>query len=181
MDQATGRRTGWELARTELEQVFAELDLAQYRDFRGALASSPGRIFFSGQGRSGLSAQMAAMRFMHLGRRSHFVGEATAPSVRAGDQLVLVSGSGQTPVSVGFARIARAEQAEVLLVTHQEVSPLRELADHTIVLPAAHSEQFGGTLFEQSALIVLDAVLWDLMSDVGTAPEAMLHNHTNLQ
>ena len=40
------------------------------------------RWFFSGQGRSGLVAQMAAMRFMHVGRNVHFVGEVTAPSIR---------------------------------------------------------------------------------------------------
>ena len=49
---------------------------------------------------------MAAMRFMHLGRDSHVLGEATAPSVRHGDVLVAVSGSGETPVTVAFARIA---------------------------------------------------------------------------
>ncbi len=50
---------------------------------------------------------MAAMRFMHMGREAHVVGEATAPSIRAGDGLVIVSGSGETAVSVNFARIAK--------------------------------------------------------------------------
>lgn len=181
MDQESGRRRGWELARSELLGMFDGLDTTQYDAFRDALGgSTDGRIFFSGQGRSGLSARMAAMRFMHLGRRSHFVGEATAPSVRRGDQLVLVSGSGRTPVSVAFARIALEEGATVLLVTHQEESPLRELADHTLVVPS-RTEQFGGTLFEQAALILLDGLVWDLMVDVDRAAEVMAHNHTNLQ
>ena len=45
-----------------------------------AFADPGQRWFFSGQGRSGLSAQMAAMRFMHIGRTVHFVGEVSAPS-----------------------------------------------------------------------------------------------------
>ena len=48
--------------------------------------------FFSGQGRSGLAAQMAAMRTLHVGRNVHSVGEVTAPSIRKCDGLVIVSG-----------------------------------------------------------------------------------------
>lgn len=58
------------------------------------------------------------MHFMNLGRDVHVVGEPTAPSIRKGDGLVMVSGSGETPVSVSFARIAKGENAEVILLTH---------------------------------------------------------------
>jgi 6-phospho-3-hexuloisomerase len=162
--------------------VFRSLAPTRFDDFVQNFEGTPsGRIFLSGQGRSGLVAQMAAMRFMHLGRDAHFVGEATAPSVRSGDVLTIVSGSGRTPVSVGFAQVARSEGATVLLVTHQEQSPLRDLADGCIVLPAAQSEQFGGSLFEQSALVLLDAVVLALMPALDDAPRTMLYNHTNLQ
>lgn len=124
---------------------------------------------------------MAAMRFMHLGMSAHFVGEVTAPSIRSGDTLVLVSGSGRTPVSIGFAQIAKGEGARVLLVTHQESSPLRELADAALVLPAEGTHQFGGTLFEQAAVIALDSIVHGLMRDLADADATMGYNHTNLQ
>lgn len=183
MDQRPSRcYESWELVGAELKSVFGSLPADDYDAFVAHFhLTGPGRYFFTGQGRSGLSAQMAAMRFMHLGMRTHVVGEQTTPSVRSGDTLVVVSGSGRTPVSVGFARIAKEEAARVLLVTHQAHSPLRELADGGIVLPASLSRQFGGSLFEQSALILLDSVVLELAKSLIDPDAAMHHNHTNLQ
>ncbi|MBV8795115.1 MAG: SIS domain-containing protein, partial [Hyphomicrobiales bacterium] len=89
------------------------MDARAFRLFVEVFRDERRRWFFSGQGRSGLVAEMAAMRFMHMGRFAHFVGEATAPSIRAGDGLVLVSGSGNTPVAIHFARIAKDEGAQI--------------------------------------------------------------------
>jgi 6-phospho-3-hexuloisomerase len=139
------------------------------------------RWFFSGQGRSGLAAQMAAMRFMHMGRSAHFVGEPTAPSIRAGDGLALVSGSGETPVSIHFARIAKTEGAEIVLITREPKSPLATLADLVFPVSVRGSDQFGGSLFEQASLIVLDAVVLEITASARDAHQQMLHRHTNLQ
>jgi 6-phospho-3-hexuloisomerase len=171
----------WLTARGELERVFEHLDRQEYVSFAEDLAGASGRVFFTGQGRSGLAAQMAAMRFMHIGKTAHFVGEATAPAVRRGDTLVIVSGSGKTPVSVEFGRVAKAEGASVLLVTHRGRSPLRDLADRQVTIPVAGTVQFGGTLFEQSALVLLDSVVLHMMSTVQDPFALMWHNHTNLQ
>lgn len=139
------------------------------------------RWFFSGQGRSGLAAQMAAMRFMHIGRTVHFVGEVSAPSIRKGDALLLISGSGETPVSVGFARIARAEGARVVTLTHKPKGTLAGIADVTLHVPVGDTAQFGGSLFEQSCLILLDSVVYSMAQRVPDAHKLMLHRHTNLQ
>ena len=37
---------------------------------------------------------------MHVGFDAHAVGEATAPAVGMGDGLVMISGSGETPVTL---------------------------------------------------------------------------------
>lgn len=139
------------------------------------------RWFFSGQGRSGLAASMAGMRAMHLGRTVHVVGEASAPSIRAGDGLLMVSGSGETPVSVSFARIAKAERAMLIVVTRQRESVLANLADEVLHVPVASSAQFGGSLFEQCSLILLDGVMFELGRQVPEAQKGMAHRHTNLQ
>lgn len=139
------------------------------------------RWFFSGQGRSGLAAQMAAMRFMHIGRTVHFVGEVSAPSIRKGDALLIVSGSGETPVSVGFARIAKAQGAKVVTLTHKPKGTLAGIADIVLPVPVEKTEQFGGSLFEQSCLLLLDSVILGLARQMPDAHRVMLHRHTNLQ
>ena len=137
--------------------------------------------FFSGQGRSGLAAQMAAMRLMHVGRNVHFVGEVTAPSIRKGDGLVVISGSGETPVSVNFARIAKAEGAEVILFTRAAKSTLAALADAVLLVPVETTQQFGGSLFEQGSLILFDAMILEMARRIPDAHQRMLRRHTNLQ
>ena len=139
------------------------------------------RWFFSGQARSGLAAQMAAMRFMHIGRIVHVVSEATAPSIRRPDGLVLVSGSGETAVSVHFARIAKAEGAQVILVTRESKSTLAGLADAVMLAPIETTQQFGGSLFEQTSLVLLDSIVLKLASRLPDAHKQMLQQHTNLQ
>jgi 6-phospho-3-hexuloisomerase len=171
----------WLTAQRELTGVFRHLDEDELLAFARQLTSASGRLFFTGQGRSGLAAQMAAMRFMHLGRVAHFVGEATAPSIRQGDTLVVVSGSGQTPVSVEFARTAKQEGARVLLVTHQSHSPLAQIADQCVTLQTEASAQFGGTLFEQSALVLLDSIVGYIAATTDGAFALMWYNHANLQ
>jgi len=139
------------------------------------------RWFFYGQGRSGLVAQMAAMRFMHLGYKAHFVGEVSAPSIRQGDGLLLVSGSGETPVLLNFATIAKQEGANIAVVTGHETSSLARLADKILSLPLAKSTQFGGSLFEQCALLMLDGVILVLAKNIPDAYEIMRYRHTNMQ
>ena len=55
-----------------------------------------GQIFCDGLGRSGLSCKAFAMRLMHLGCRSYFVGETTTTAIQKGDLLLLCSGSGES-------------------------------------------------------------------------------------
>jgi 6-phospho-3-hexuloisomerase len=171
----------WLAVGRELTDLLERVDPDQFAAFAHEAETAECRWFFTGQGRSGLAAQMAAMRFMHLGRESHVLGEATAPSVRAADRLVVVSGSGTTPVCVAYASIAKAEGARVLLVTYSPDSPLGDIADRTLVAPVGDSEQLMGNLFEQSALLLLDAVAMHV-ADVDPAARAgMADRHTNMQ
>ena len=191
MDRAADRQLGkaadvdrlasWRTSTGELTDLFAALDheaytgLAQWFD----QLTESNRIFFTGQGRSGLAARMVAMRFMHMDLESYVVGEATAPSITGGDLLLAISGSGRTPVTLNFAEVATGVGASVALVTHQSASPIREVADTSLVLPTAGTQQFGGTLFEEAALLVLDALVFDQMTQRGTPHELMARRHTN--
>jgi len=171
----------WLAVEQEIAALLARVDPRAFQGVLQAFAAKDRRWFFSGQGRSGLVAQMAAMRFMHLGYDVHVVGEATAPSVRAGDALVLVCGSGQTPISVGFATVAKSEGALLVLLTHKPQSKLAGLADVLLPIPMENTAQFGGSLFEQCCLILLDSAALELGRQVPDAHSAMWRRHTNMQ
>ena len=55
------------------------------------------------------------------------------------------------------------------------------LAD--VVLPASvgTSDQFGGSLFEQVSLILLDAIVLEIAASLPDAHQRMVHRHTNFQ
>ncbi|GAB3141543.1 6-phospho-3-hexuloisomerase [Amycolatopsis stemonae] len=173
--------TPWLAVRDEVAGVLSAVSGDQMARAAKLFTDRGRRWFCSGQGRSGLVAQMAAMRLMHVGFDAHAVGEATAPSISTGDGLVMLSGSGETPVTLHFARLAREFGAVVLAVTTRADSTLAHLADAVIEVPAAGTGQFGGSLFEQSALLLLDAVVLDLTDDDPGAYALMRARHTNLQ
>jgi 6-phospho-3-hexuloisomerase len=143
--------------------------------------ASDRRWFFTGQGRSGLVAAMVAMRFMHLGRVGHVLGEATAPAVRAGDGLLVISGSGRTSISVSRATRAHELGVLVVAVTHAPSAPLIDVADVVLTLPAAGSVQLGGSLFEQAALMVLDGVIHALAGRIEDPRAGLRLRHANLE
>jgi 6-phospho-3-hexuloisomerase len=182
MDQGPIAQPGaWLAVGGEISDTLARLDARTFARFVNLFRDERRRWFFSGQGRSGLVAEMAAMRFMHLGRAAHLVGEATAPSIRAGDGLLLVSGSGETPVSIHFARIAKSEGAEIAVISRAPHSALARLADCVLEAPIQSTRQFGGSLFEQTSLILLDAIVLELTQAVPDAHRTMMRRHTNLQ
>jgi 6-phospho-3-hexuloisomerase len=170
-----------EVVAGEISRTLAQVDALDFDRFVAELRVSQRRWFCTGQGRSGLVAQMAAMRLMHLGHRTHVVGEATAPAITGGDALLVLSASGTTPLSLHLAETARGVSAVVVLVTATSASPLRRLADAALEVPALASVQFGGSLFEQTALLVLDAAALALDADDPHVRDAMQRRHANLQ
>ena len=98
--EQTDQSRPWLAVGKEVADVLSRVDAKPFFRIVQAFDDETRCWFFSGQGRSGLAAQMAAMRLMHVGRNVHSVGEVTAPSIRKCDGLVIVSGSGETPVRV---------------------------------------------------------------------------------
>lgn len=146
-------------------------------------------IFVHGAGRSGIALRMVAMRLMHLGLDAHVVGEATAPALGAGDLLIAASGSGTTGSVLRVAEATRSAGGEVVALTTDDASPLAALATTTVIVPAAAKSdrsgrvtaQYAGSLFEQSVLIVGDAlfdVLWDRS---GQDRAQLMTRHANLE
>jgi len=145
------------------------------------------RIFVFGEGRSGLVLRMGAMRLVHLGKTVHVVGDATTPAIAPGDALIAGSGSGETAVTVLIAEGARKAGATVLTITASSASRLARMADSVVVFgtPAkggtgkGQSIQPGGTLFEQSMLVLLDTIFLTLAGD--DAEARIAQRHANLE
>ena len=169
------------IANVSSEEVDAAVDLIE----------GPPRVFVAGAGRSALGIRGFAMRLMHLGVTSHVVGETTTPGIAAGDVLVIGSGSGSTASLVAAAEKAHAIGVSILLVTIDPTSPIGQLADVTIRVPAPSPKAAGGgssssiqpmgSLFEQSLFLLLDALIVLLMNKKGIDSEEMFGRHANLE
>ncbi len=154
------------------------------------LLTRPGaRIFLLGEGRSGLVGRMFAMRLMHAGLSSFVIGESTTPAIAAGDLLIAISGSGKSRMVVELAAEAVKHGAVVAAITGDESSPLAALASVTVPLRTdskasvhhANSSQFAGSLFEQSALLLGDAVFQLLTEHLHQTADVLLARHANLE
>ena len=170
--------------RTVLERV----DPNAITQLMAAIVESQ-RIFVTGEGRSGLVMKMFAMRLMHLGCQDFVVGETITPSIQKGDLLIDCSGSGSTGNVLAIAKTAKTTGVQIVSITTQPDSALGQLADIVIHLNAAakqdrtqqHSQQFAGSLFEQSTLLLLDAVFHLAAKQTNQSAETLYSLHANLE
>ncbi len=150
------------------------------------------RVFLAGSGRSALGIRGFAMRLMHLGIDAHLVGETTTPAICAGDCLIIGSGSGRTASLVAIAEKAKEMGAKILLFTIDPNSPIAELANAVVVIPASspkaqtstpkrQSIQPMGSLFEQCLFLLFDALVLVLMQKYDVTAAEMFTRHANLE
>lgn len=157
------------------------------------------KILVVGVGRSGLVGRAFAMRLRHLGARSYVLGETITPSVEEGDLVVAISGSGTTQIVVAAAEAAKKMKARVAAITTYYDSPLGRVADLVIFVPgrskvATMDDYFArqilglheplsplGTLFEDTAMVVLDAVIAELMKRLGKNEAELARRHANIE
>lgn len=145
------------------------------------------KIFVFGEGRSGLVIRMVAMRLMHLGCQVYVVGETTTPSIGMDNLLIACSGSGSTGCAI--AAKAKDSGARLVVVTANGSSPLTRLADLSIELAAAtkhdregvRSQQFAGSLFEQSTLLLFDVLFYVLSQKLNKNIDTLWALHANLE
>ncbi len=144
------------------------------------------RIFISGAGRSKLVGNFFAMRLMHGGYDVSVVGEIVTPSIKEGDLLVIISGSGETEQLIAFAKKAKSIGAGIILISAKDSSTIGDLADKTFQIGT--NEQYGkvvgmpmGTVFELSTLLFLEAMISHIIHEKGIAEEEMRSRHANLE
>jgi len=149
------------------------------------------RLFLAGAGRSALAIRGFAMRLMHLGKAVHLVGDVTTPGIGKGDLLIIGSGSGKTASLLNAATAAHTLGATIVLVTIDPASPIGELADVVVQIPAPSPKAAGGgasqsvqpmgSLFEQSMFVLFDTVVMLLMARTGMTSDQMFTRHANIE
>ncbi|PYE50120.1 6-phospho-3-hexuloisomerase [Paenibacillus barcinonensis] len=175
----------------ELARTLSQLDDAEMRTLAKQLLAAK-RIFVAGAGRSGLMGKALAMRLMQMGLEVYVVGETVTPGISSADFLLLCSGSGETGSLVAMARKAIGADAAVGLVTIKPESTIAQLAQTVVVLPASAKEDAAtvgadvtmqpmGSLFEQSLLVSMDALILTIMEMKGMTGADMFSKHANLE
>ncbi|MFP3219313.1 MAG: 6-phospho-3-hexuloisomerase [Acidilobus sp.] len=152
-----------------------------------------------GAGRSGLVGKAFAMRLLHLGFNSYVLGETIVPSVSSGDVAIAISGSGRTGLIVEAADAAKKVGTYVVAITTYPESPLGKIADLVVRIPGRSKiskmdDYFArqilglheplaplGTLFEDTAMLFLDGVIYYLMIKLNVTEEEMRSRHANVE
>lgn len=172
----------------EMEQVIKGIDKEQYENFVDILQKDC-RYFVFGEGRSGLIGKAIAMRLMHCGKVVHVVGETTTPSIRNGDILLIISGSGSSLQLTGICQNATKNGAHIVLVTTNKAKLKEEWCTSGLIIPAATKKRAEGepstiqplgNQFDQAVHLVLDAAIIDGPYSE-QSHKILKENHANLE
>jgi 6-phospho-3-hexuloisomerase len=188
IDLATDIQANLTMILEENQKLASQIDFSQIANLIPFIQNAE-RIFITGAGRTGLALKAAAMRLMHLGFTVFVVGETTTPAIGKNDLLIAGSGSGTTSSIVKAAEKATSADAHVITFSTTADSPLAKLSSYVAILPAAQkqdhggsiSKQYAGSLFEQSVLLVTDALIQTLWKLDGTPAEELWKRHANLE
>jgi 3-hexulose-6-phosphate synthase/6-phospho-3-hexuloisomerase len=182
---ADGKSTHRRLIIDKISGILAATDEAYNPKLTNMLDNAT-RIFVSGAGRSGLVCKFFAMRLMHSGYDVSVVGEIVTPSIKRGDLLIIISGSGETEQLIAFTKKAKEVGASILLITAKADSTIGDMAD--AVFQIGRSDQYGkvvgmpmGTTFELSTLSFLEALISHVIHEKGIPEEVMRTRHANLE
>ncbi len=176
-----------------------EDEVEKFIDLLVSTYESNRKVLVIGAGRSGLVGKAFAMRLMHLGFSVYVLGETIVPSLSPGDVVVAISGSGRTKLVVTASEVAKSVGAKVVALTTFLDSPLSKLADLVVQLPGrtkvSVEDDYNvrqiigiheplaplGTLFEDTAMVFLDAVISELMVRLGKTEEDLKQRHANVE
>ena len=119
----------------ELDSTLSQVDNTEYERFANDVIGAD-RIFTAGKGRSGFVSNSFAMRLNQLGKNAYVVGESTTPSIKEHDLFIIISGSGSTEHLRLLAEKAQSVGAKIVLLTTNAESPIGNLEERDVELPA---------------------------------------------
>ncbi len=169
----------------KISEILDATDLSYAEEMTGMFDSAK-RIFISGAGRSKLVGNFLGMRLMHSGYDVSMVGEIVTPSIREGDLLIIISGSGETEQLIAFTNKAKSVDAKIVLICSKSQSTIGNMADGVFQIgkDELYSSVKGmpmGTVFELSTLCFLEAVVSHLIWEKGIPEEEMKLRHANME
>lgn len=169
----------------KISSILAATD-SNYDEKLTSMLDKATRIFVAGAGRSALVARFFAMRLMHGGYDVYVVGEIVTPSIRKGDLLIVISGSGETETMIAYTKRAKEQGAEIALLSAKSSSTIGDMAETVFPIgtPELYSKVVGmpmGTTFELSTLIFLEATISHIIHEKGIPEEEMRTRHANLE
>jgi 6-phospho-3-hexuloisomerase len=182
-----------------LRENLSQLDEEKLERFIDILKSHrSNKILIMGAGRSGLVGRAFAMRLLHLGFNAFVLGDTIVPSISEHDLVVAISGSGSTKLIVTAAEAAKQVGARIVSITSYPSSPLGKLSNHVVLLKGRHAvstkDYFArqilglheplaplGTVFEDGAMVLLDAVIATLMAELHVEESDMRSRHANIE
>lgn len=69
----------------------------------------------------------------------------------------------------------------IALITTTPDSTLATLADYVLIIPAGHSAQPMGSLFEQASLLTYDSIVLSLMANLNETSQTMKERHADIE
>jgi len=158
-------------------------------DLINQVNSNDGTIFVYGAGRSGFIGRCFAQRLMHLGVNSCFVSDAITRRYNKEDLLILISGSGETTSPVAIARKAKEIGGKIALLTNNPESTTGKISNVVIKIEGKRKDVAVSqktlapytTLFDISALTVLDSIGAALMELLGVTEKDIDKRHASIE
>lgn len=146
-------------------------------------------IFVYGAGRSGFIGRCFSQRLMHLGFKACFISDTITYRYKAGDLLLIVSGSGETTSPLAIAHEAKDIGGKIILITANPLSSIAKLADLTVQIEgktkdkALMSETLAPytSLFDISTLAVLDTIGGIIMKRIGVSEGEIDKRHASIE
>lgn len=165
----------------KMEEILENNDIGHIDDAVLTMMEAK-QVFVYGVGRSGLVGKAFAMRLVQLGLKAYFIGETITPIVEETDAVVIVSRTGETMSAIQTANIVRRVGAKLIIVTESRGSKLADTGNIVLYLSAKADgprKQLAplGTLFENSTLILFDAMISEIMIRKGESEETMRGRH----
>ncbi len=170
----------YSLVLNELSSLVDKFKEKEFNELTESIVAAD-HIFLAGAGRSGLMINAFANRLMHLGLSVSIVGEISSPHSQKNDLMVVGSGSGETVRLINQVKIAKQAGVRVALITSVPASTLADLADYVLTIPAAHSVQPMGSLFEQASLLAYDSIILKLMVIFNETAQKMKERHADIE
>lgn len=173
----------------EIQEAMSSIDATQVDALVDAILTAD-RVFFVGVGRVKLALEGIAKRLAHLGIDTVVVGQITEPAITDADLLIVGSGSGESLFPLAIAGKAKQHGAAVAHVGANPDSSMRAHVDVFVRVPVQTklglpdeipSTQPMTSLFEQSLLLLGDAIALMLVDRSGTPLHDLWRHHANLE